>query len=61
MAKDGATTNLFVPEHVRLRIVAQADVDKRNYKPELLVLVEEALDRRERRPSPRLPNRGEGE
>jgi hypothetical protein len=50
---DGKTTNLFVPEPLRSRIVAQAEADKRLYKPELLVLLEEAVDKREKKAAPR--------
>lgn len=41
-------TNLEVPGDLRERIERQAERDRRNYKPEILVLLEEALEARER-------------
>lgn len=60
---DGSTTNLFVPADLKARIEGQADVDQRPYKKELIVLLGEAVERREKRQpaAPRLPNRGDRE
>lgn len=53
-------TNLAVPLRLVARVEVQAKADRRPFKAELLTLLEEALDRRERG-KVRLPNRGEGE
>lgn len=51
MSNDGdakETTNLPVPVAVKNRVLVQAKGDMRTYKAELLALVIEALDRREK-------------
>ena len=42
-------TNLEMPLELAERIEAQGKIDRRNFKPELLVLIEEALTAREKR------------
>lgn len=43
------TTNLTVPGALRARVMDECEGDRRTYKAELLVLLEEALDARDRR------------
>lgn len=47
--KGSMTTLLTLPIDLRDRIMEQARVDRRTIKPEILVLLEEALHARERR------------
>lgn len=42
-------TNLEMPVELAERIEAQGKIDRRNFKPELLVLLEEAVTAREKR------------
>lgn len=53
MEDDERRTNLAVPMPLAERIEAQATGDRRPYKQELLVLLEEAVERREKRSVPR--------
>lgn len=46
---DEKRTNLSVPAALKERVERQCGKDRRPYKAELLVLVEEALDAREKR------------
>ncbi len=48
-AKTETTTNLRMPKRLKDRVMKQAAKDRRNFKPELLELLEEALQNRERR------------
>lgn len=43
------TTNVVIPPELRQRIEASAEGDKRKMKPQMLVLIEEALDARDRK------------
>lgn len=54
---DGSTTNLFVPGDLKARIETLGEADQRPYKKELIVLLTEAVERREKRQSsaPRQP------
>lgn len=42
-------TNLSMPEAMRERIIPQAKIDRRSFKAEILVLLDEALTARERK------------
>jgi hypothetical protein len=41
-------TNLEVPPEMEVRIKAQAKIDRRLYRPEIMVLLDEALAAREK-------------
>lgn len=43
------TTNLAIPPDLRSRIQKSADADSRRLKPQTLILIEEALDARDRK------------
>lgn len=47
--EDTVRTNLEMPADLARRIRSQAAFDRRTFKPQILVLIEEALDRRETR------------
>jgi hypothetical protein len=49
MADMETRTNLSVPVVLYERIMEQAEADRRQYKPEIIVLLEEALAIRERK------------
>lgn len=47
--KTEMTTNLTVPVELRDRILKQGEADRRPYKQEILVLLDEAVAARERK------------
>lgn len=53
MAIEMTRTNLAVPVELYERVMVQAEADRRQYKPEIIVLLEEALEQREKRAAKR--------